>query len=218
MIIGFSGLDGCGKSTLIKVLTTFLQEKRGNKSQVEVVWTRVGYTPGINFLKNLARKLFSKSLPTPGRSNSRTKALKRPFVQRIWITISLLELIWIFVIKLRFIAYGKILLLDRQIDDSLIDLKILFGQDILDDKFYSLLVILLEKLSLKIEKIAIEIDLETSDYRCANKFEPFPDLPEEKIERIRFYEQILNTDTFALTLDGKQDVNDSLELIKSTYF
>jgi len=214
MIIGFSGLDGCGKSTIIKALI----DDQGTKSNVEAVWTRVGYTPGINLLKTIARIFFSKSLPSPGRSQSRTKALKRPSVQRVWISVALLELIWIFSIKLRVLSFRKLLLLDRQIDDSLIDLKILFGQDILDDKFYSLLVFLLKKLSLKINKIGIVIDLETSDYRCSVKFEPFPDLPEEKIERIKLYEEILDINTFSLVLDGKQSVNDSLERIKSEFF
>jgi hypothetical protein len=218
MIIGFSGLDGCGKSTIIKALIGCLHEEKDSKRNVQTVWTRVGYTPGINLLKNIARKIFSKSLPTPGRSTSRTKSLKRPLVQRIWITVSLLELIWIFSIKLRVLSFRKVLLLDRQIDDSLIDLKILFGQDILNDKFYSMLVFLLKKLSLKIEKVGIKIDLKTSDYRCSVKFEPFPDLPEEKVERIKLYEQILDAKNFTLVLDGKQDINDSLKLIKSFYF
>ena len=218
MVIGFSGLDGCGKSTIIKALIVFLYDEKNSKRHVQSVWTRVGYTPGINLLKNIARKIFSKNLPSPGRSTSRTKTLQRPLVQRVWITISLLELIWIFSIKLRVLSFRKVLLLDRQIDDSLIDLKILFGHDVLNDKFYRFLVFLLKKLSLNIEKVGIKIDLETSDYRCSVKFEPFPDLPEEKIERITFYEKILNKNNFSLVLDGTKDVNYSLQLLKSFYF
>ena len=218
MVIGFSGLDGCGKSTIIKALTEFLDANESSRKKVRVVWTRVGYTPGINFLKNVARKLLPNKLPAPGRSTARTKGLKKPFVQRLWITISLLELIWIFVVKLRFLSFGKVLLLDRQIDDSLIDLKILFGENIFNDKLYSFLVYLLKTLSVKIEKIAIDIDLETSDYRCSIKFEPFPDLPEEKSRRIKLYDEIIESEEFSLVLDGTDEIKDNLKVIKNAYF
>lgn len=206
MIISFSGIDGCGKSTYIKAITS------NQPRRVNILWTRVGYTPGMDRMKAVARKIMGKKLPKPGRSTQRTNALKKPLIQRVWITLALLELMWIFIFKIRFLSINSILLLDRQFQDSIIDLKVLFGSEVVDDYLYKLMIKVILILMPKVHSIGIIIDYKTSIFRCANKFEPFPDTDEEKLRRIDFYTSVLNSKHFDIILDGNQDVE--LNLIK----
>ncbi|WP_163929930.1 hypothetical protein [Paraferrimonas sp. SM1919] len=206
MIVGFSGIDGCGKSTYIKMIK--------KEYEVNILWTRIGYTPGMDKLKALARAILGKKLPKPGRSDVRTKGLKNPFVQRVWITLALIELFWIFIIKARIKSFNKILLLDRQLCDSIIDLKVLFGSEILQDPMYKAFIFIIGKLSPKIFKVGIFIDYETSIYRCKNKFEPFPDTDEEKQIRVNFYNEKQVINDFELLLDGNKSIEENFKLIK----
>lgn len=215
MIIGFSGLDGCGKSTIIKLISDEIQHNEELKN-AEVVWTRVGYTPFMNLLKSLARKMSGNKLPKAGRSEERTKAFKNPWVQQIWITLALLELIWIFAIKIRLKSTHKTVLLDRQIVDSIIDLQVLFGNDIIQSRKYGFLIKTLKVLSIRIQKVGLYIDIETSDYRCSIKHEPFPDLPEEKVIRYELYQEAFNNNVFDVVLDGKQQPQFSVQKILSS--
>lgn len=217
MIISFSGLDGCGKSTIIKRIIPILEAKSDKKNEVEVVWTRVGYTPGMNYLKGFARKLAGKKLPSAGRSSERTKAFQRPSVQRLWISIALLELIYIFSIKLRFKSYSSHILLDRQIDDSIIDLKILFGEVVMSSMYYKFLIFILKKTSVRYSKVGLTIDLGTSDYRCSIKYEPFPDTKEEKVIRFGFYEELFKKDRGFLLLDGLEKLELNVNSINVSY-
>jgi len=203
MIISFSGLDGCGKSTLIKLISDKILRSEG-LNDIEVIWTRIGYTPFMIFIKNLARGMFANKLPKAGRSKQRTNAFKKPIVQQVWITLALLELIWIFTFKLRFRSIGKTVLLDRQIDDSIIDLQVSFGNNIIKSRKYSFLIMILKTLSVRIHKVGINIDIETSYYRCSIKHEPFPDLPEEKTIRYALYQEAFSKNVFDIVLDGSQ--------------
>ncbi|QBY03127.1 hypothetical protein E2K93_01525 [Thalassotalea sp. HSM 43] len=212
MILSFSGLDGCGKSSIIEAITERVNNKH-SQINVKCIWTRVGYTPFINFLKDCLRKSKLKSVPSPGRSRQRTNTLNKKPVRFLWISISLLELIYIFSIKLRFRSNKDLILLDRQIDDSIIDLSILFGEDIQRSWYVKVLLYVLKVTSVNYYKIGIEIDLPTSDYRCSIKYEPFPDLPEEKIIRHKYYEKALSSNAFSLILNGIDPIENSLEKV-----
>lgn len=52
-MISISGIDCCGKSTQIELLCEELKSK-GQKC--EVIWSRGGYTPGIQAVKRFFRK------------------------------------------------------------------------------------------------------------------------------------------------------------------
>ena len=54
MLISFSGLDCAGKSTQISLLKEYLQ---GKGYEVSEVWSRGGYTPGIETMKKILRTL-----------------------------------------------------------------------------------------------------------------------------------------------------------------
>ena len=50
-VIALSGIDGAGKSTQLERLKTFYVSAG---QETVTLWTRGGYTPGINLIKALA--------------------------------------------------------------------------------------------------------------------------------------------------------------------
>jgi len=88
--IVFSGLDGAGKSTQIELLKKYFEQ---NQKPVLVFWSRGGYTPGFVLLKNILRIVSGKRLPKSGHSEERDKAIANPNIQRVWLSIAILDLI-----------------------------------------------------------------------------------------------------------------------------
>lgn len=77
-LIVFSGLDCSGKSTQIE----FLQKEFSDKKTKNLVfWSRGGYTPGFQKLKDLLRFVSGKNLPKPGFTTQRKKALSNPVIR-----------------------------------------------------------------------------------------------------------------------------------------
>lgn len=212
-IISFSGIDGCGKSTIINKIS-----QSTSNHNFTIYWTRVGYTPFLNLLKKIARFISFNKLPSPGRSKLRTKALQNSKVQMVWITLSLLELIWIFTVKLRFISLFRTVLLDRQIDDSIVDLKVMFGDEIVNRLSVRLLIFILTSLSIRYIKIGLNVDLPTSDYRCSIKYEPFPDLPNDKEHRFILYDNLFKNNVFDLVLDSTEPPEVIVSYIMNKFF
>ena len=146
------------------------------------LWTRGGNTEGINLLKNLARKLFRKKLPPSGHSKKRDELLSVSWIQKLWLTIAILDLIRIYAISIRWHLFtNKIVICDRYLWDTLIDFKINFSQ-IQIEKWYlwKFLVLISPKPN---KSILLVIPLEESNKRCSEKYEPFPDTP--KIRKFR---------------------------------
>ena len=123
-IISISGIDGAGKSTQIG----FIKKKllRENK-KVFIFWSRIGYTSGFQFIKDILRLLFRNQLPKAGNTKKRKKALKNRIVSNLWIFLAIMDLFYYYVIFLRIKYYtGHNIILDRYLIDSEIDLNINF--------------------------------------------------------------------------------------------
>ena len=73
-LISLSGIDGSGKSTQLKLIQNYFKDR--NQKFIKL-WTRGGNTPGIDMLKNVARKIAGKKLPKSGRSVKRDQMLKK---------------------------------------------------------------------------------------------------------------------------------------------
>ena len=97
--IVFSGLDCSGKSTQIELLNNSFKA-RNQKSLV--FWSRGGYTPGFQKLKDVLRMFSRNKLPKSGNSPERDKALSNPFIRKIWLSIAMIDLFYYYVIYLRF--------------------------------------------------------------------------------------------------------------------
>ena len=179
-VVAFSGIDGCGKSTQIELLSDYF---KSHNVKYKILWVRPGSTPFILFMKFIAR-LFIRSLPKPGRSGERENLLKKSRVGRLWFYLTFLELLYIFKIKTpMLIICGYKVVFDRHIFDSIIDYEIMLDKKIFEAKLIQMLLYTSEKTV----KIYLEIPIQHSIDRCLKKWEPFPDTQQEKILRHEAY-------------------------------
>ena len=187
-IIAFSGLDGAGKSTQINLLKDKLISK-GNK--VYFFWSRGGYTPGFQKLKDILRFFFRNKISKPGKTKSRESALKSVLISRIWLSIALIDMIFYYSVFLR-VKYllGFQIILDRYIIDTEIDFKLNFPNSNFDNY---ILWKILKKTSIKPHaNLILLISVEESIKRSLTKKEPFPDSREVLSNRFELYQKIIN--------------------------
>ena len=105
-MIAFSGIDGAGKSTQIKLLKNKL-EKNGKK--VTLFWGRGGYTPGMELIKRVLRNNNSSAIPLKrGHSDERDRAFSKKWVKKMWLSLSILDLIFFYGIYVRIKEFFRI--------------------------------------------------------------------------------------------------------------
>ena len=133
-MIVFSGLDCSGKSTQIEILN----KKYNNYGYKTLIfWSRGGYTPGFQKLKDILRFFAGKKLPKPGFSKKREKALSNKFIRKLWLNIAILDLIFFYAIYLRFKYYlGYKIICDRYLMDTKIDFNLTYPSEELEKKYY----------------------------------------------------------------------------------
>lgn len=183
MLYVFSGLDCSGKSTQINLLRDYCTK---NNKKCFVFWSRGGYTPAFQKLKDLLRRFSQKRLPHPGFSSQREKALSNPFIRRVWLTIAILDLIYYYAFYLRLkklLNYN--IICDRYLMDTNIDFKLTYPHDDTDKWF---LWKLLKIVALRPNyHFVLTISVEESQKRSKLKNEPFPDSPEVLNYRLHKY-------------------------------
>ena len=89
-MISISGIDCCGKSTQIELLCEELKSK-GRKC--EVVWSRGGYTPGIQVVKGIFRK--EKNVSKEERIKYSEEVNGNPIKRKLLFIASLMDL-WLY--------------------------------------------------------------------------------------------------------------------------
>jgi thymidylate kinase len=200
-LITFGGLDGAGKSTQIALLTDYLVN-RGRKPVY--IWTRGGYTSVLQGLKTLSRRFLSRRLPPPGKSPQRSQAFSKWWVRRLWLSLSLLDLLWVYGVQIRWHRYrGRLVLCDRYLWDTAIDFRLNFPQEKLDHYW---LWRLLERISPRPDAAFLMLlSVEESQRRSEMKGEPFPDSPEVLRQRLADYQDLILRVPFHV-LDGSQPI------------
>jgi thymidylate kinase len=203
MMIIFSGLDCSGKSTQIELLKNSFT-KRGDKNLV--FWSRGGYTPGMQALKNLMRKYKSSKIPLKhGDSKQRNESFSNPIVRKIWLSLAILDLIFYYGIYLRFMSFfGVKVICDRYIFDTHIDFKLNFPQE--DVKKWWLWRFLLFFAPKPKKHFVITIPVEESIRRSALKYEPFPDSEEVLELRLKDYLTFVSEQSFTIHIDGTKEI------------
>ena len=207
--MAFSGLDGAGKSTQIAHLVTRLESKGEHPT---VIWTRGGYTPLFRALKGLLRRVLrGRIVPPAGRTAQRQRALSRPIVRRLWLTLAILDLIWVYGVLIRWRRWrGQTVICDRYLWDTLLDFRLNFPQEQVERWW---LWRVLQVVSPRPDvAFALLIPVDESIRRSRQKNEPFSD-PVEVLERRLVAYRELEKRTGWYVLDGCRPVHELAEEI-----
>ena len=184
MLISFSGLDCSGKSTQINLLKEYLKGKGYN---VKVVWSRGGYTPGVDLLKTIIRGGKSKAPEEQTAEERAAKVAREPKGGKILLWIGILDLIRYWGCTFRRWSSGKkdVLFCDRYFWDTYIDYQLKYPKSGFENWIsWKLLTKVYRKPDLS---LCLTVTPEESMRRSNLKFEPFPEPEEKREERLDRY-------------------------------
>ncbi|MDH3246127.1 MAG: thymidylate kinase [Saprospiraceae bacterium] len=185
MLIAFSGVDGAGKTTQIELLVEHLISK-GIKSKV--IWSRGGYTPLFNWMKNVAGVSKSSSKDEDQYQSLRNRSLNNRSIRTLWLFIAMVDLFFLYALEFRWHLFrGKWVIADRYLLDTEIDFDLNFAQE----KFDKWLLWKITKwLSPKPNKhFLLLIPVEESQRRSRLKNEPFPNSYQILSYRLEIYQR-----------------------------
>jgi thymidylate kinase len=213
-LIIFSGLDGAGKSTQIGFLSNYFT---GIGQNINIYWARIGYTNSFEKLKSFLRKSINKKIPKPGHSEERNKLFKNNLIFKIWITLSLIDLIYLWTFKIRYkLLKGNIVICDRYIIDSELDIKQNFPNYNLNNNL--LWKFLKSTIPDTKNKFFLWVDVETSINRSIIKNEPFPDSKEILIWRLNNYFNHNEISNKYIKIKCDKEVIEVKNLVKDSLF
>ena len=208
-IIFFSGLDGAGKSTQIDRLKDYYLNK--NK-KVYCFWSRGGYTPGFQKLKNIIRKILKNKLPKAGKSQEREASFGNPLIRKIWLIISIVDLIFYYSFFLRIkLLFGYNIVCDRFILDTNVDFNIAYPNEKVEN--WILWKILVWSSIKPNHHFLLLISVKESMQRSLFKKEPFPDSFEILEKRLAYYETYSNNSKNIHKLYCEKPIDEVTKLI-----
>ena len=199
--VTFSGLDGCGKSTQLEHVAALLEAEGARPVRL---WSRGGYTPGVEGLKRLARRLTGRALPASGASKERTEALKRPLVARAWLAVAMLDLLRIYGLQVRWWRLtGRPVLCDRYLWDTLVDFRMAFPDEPIEGR---LLWRLLTRVAARPDHaFLLTVPPAEGERRSLDKGDPFPEPLELRRRRELLYKDLVARGVFDV-LDGSRPI------------
>ena len=208
-LIAFSGIDGAGKSTQIDLLMKLIKDTGGKP---KYLWSRGGYTVFFNSIKSGIRLILKKKLPSSGHSLKREQIIQNPQVARVWLSLAILDLIFLYGIYIRFQKIlGRTVIADRYLTDTQLDFRLNFPTVKVEEW---ILWKVLKALTPKPDNyFMLLIPVEESIRRSKLKNEPFPDSEEVLTQRHAFYTRIVE-DEGCVFLDCTQSIETIHEQIK----
>lgn len=211
-MISFSGVDCSGKSTQINLLCKELEDR---KIKHQVIWSRGGYTPGIEFVKKLLRR--GKEISKEERIRYSEQTNSNSSKRKLLFTVSLIDLWFYYSIVLRLKeAFGTLIICDRYIWDTYIDFKMKYPEYEFEKGFWWKLTL---KTMLKPSpSLCFFVSAEESMRRSGLKDEPFPEPIEVRKERINYYLNELKNKRWQYQIDAmvspEKVYEQMMELIK----
>lgn len=205
-MISFSGIDCSGKSTQIDLLVKKL-EAEGKKS--EVIWSRGGYTPGVDFLKKIIRG--GKTTTKEERLEQSAKVNENPKKRKLLFLASLMDLWRFYTISLRIKGIGKTIICDRYIWDTYIDFKMKYPEYDFERGFWWRLT--LKTMVKPKPSFCLFIPAEMSMFRSSLKDEPFPEPIEVRQERIDWYVRELKNKRWQYEIDATKSIQEVFQSI-----
>lgn len=210
MLISFSGLDCSGKSTQINLLRDYLQ---GKGYPVEEIWSRGGYTPGIERMKNLLRggKRITPTELTEEERHAKVAAEPRGGKLLLWISIFDLALYWGWSFKRKSKGH-HVLICDRYYWDTYIDFSLKYP----NIRFDNWLVWKLMTACYRKPDVALVLTVtpEESIRRSNLKFEPFPESQEKREARLNRYVQEIKNGRWQYEIDCMRPIEPIQEEIR----
>ncbi len=189
-LIAFSGIDGAGKSTQIDILIRCL--RIAGKDPV-YVWSRGGYTPGVEAAKRLVRRAGrGRIVPPSGRTEQRAQAFAKPRTRRLWLALAMLDLIVLYAVGIRWWRWReRPVICDRYLWDTLIDFRLNFPTE--DVERWLLWRVLRATAPKPDVAFLLLVPVDESVRRGELKHEPFPDSRETLAQRLDAYTTLILT-------------------------
>jgi thymidylate kinase len=207
-VLALSGLDSAGKSTQLELLTEYLRAQGAPPMRI---WTRPGYSPRLRFAKKLSRRLLGKKKArrdgvssAAGQYPRRASTLGHPLKRWCWLTLALLDLMWVYGVKVRlWKALQRPVLCDRHLLDSMVDFRVYFPEDRVEER---LLCRLMRALAVRPDAaFCLLVPAEESMRRSAKRQRHHWETREVLEERLLAY-RALAADLRVGILDGRQPV------------
>jgi dTMP kinase len=201
-------MDGAGKSTQIELVKEYYNNK-GKKHKV--IWGRGGWTPGLEFVKNIVRR--DKKFDAKGKENYRKNIHEDPKKQKLLLIGAILDLYLYFGIYYRFCEIGKCeVICDRYIWDTYIDFKINYSRFDFEKWFIWKLLLLFIPYPKK--SFMFTISHEESLRRCISKGDDFFESNEIRGKKTNLYFEMINKNKWTNVLDGGQEIEKVFNEIK----
>jgi dTMP kinase len=208
MLITFSGIDGSGKSTQIALLMKYL--KNIDKKPI-YLWTRGGYTPHLEFLKKVIRKVGGKNVPSSGDNIQRDQTFKKKWIRVIWLFFALLDLGWIYGIKVRWwLFWGRTIVCDRYLIDTLIDFKLNFPEETITE--WRLWKFVRQITPVPDIDFLLLIPVDVSLSRSEAKKEPFSESLSVREKRYNMYQAFAQHESWKV-MDGTEPIEKIYSII-----
>lgn len=210
MLISFSGLDCAGKSTQIDLLKEYLQNKGYSP---EVVWSRGGYTPGIEKMKNIIRGGAPKAPEELSVEERQAMMDAKPRGGKLLPWLAILDLVFYWGVGFRKRSRGKkVLICDRYYWDTYIDFSIKYPN-------YHFSKWLVWKLMTSCYRkpdvsLVLTVTPEESMRRSALKFEPFPESQEKREVRLNLYLREIENGRWQYKIDCMRSIESIQEDIR----
>lgn len=139
-VLALSGIESSGKSTQRALL---IEHLRARGVEPVALWSRPGYSSRLRAGKRLLRALRGRKprerervSSEPGRYPRRAETLPNPVVRWGWLSLALLDLLWVHAVQVRlWRARGRTVLCDRHLLDSLVDFRVYFPDDRVEERW-----------------------------------------------------------------------------------
>lgn len=204
-MISFSGIDCGGKSTQMeKVYEKFKSEK----IRCRMIHSRGGYTPLLEFVKNLIRRDRRGSAEDHEKYRQEIHGNSKKRKLLFWL--SIFDLGLYYGIYFRFIElFGTTILADRYFWDSYIDFKMKYSE--FDFEKWAVWKIA-KAIYLKPKKsIIYVIPAELSMYRSTLKNEPWPEPVEVRRDRIERYMSEIEKNRWEAVINAEGSIDEVFE-------
>ncbi len=208
-IISYSGVDGSGKGTQIKMLESFLES---NKTRYKIIWARGSWTPGIELIKRIVRR--DKGFTEEQKEAYRNEARSNPKKSKLILILSILDMTWYFGIWYRILnLLSNEFICDRYIWDTYVDFKVNFSMFDFEKWFiWKFLIWVSPKPDIS---ILLVISADMSVERGIKKKEGHMESIETKRRKVEEYQKLISLKKWNCVINADDTIENIFEKIRT---